>query len=486
MAKSVAEADKKSINLAQEIYVHYHKQNYLDYRKKYNYEIDISESLASIYNKNAKEIRKQMSALKNLSNKDGQTVVDALGLMNDVNGNSSVYAEMNEQIIMNVTEKIRQGIQRSVGTSAAIKQTTSIDKEIKLLDDYIKYIKDTISAFEKGNEDFFSYLLSKYQNNTNVLNNVNNLFSVGNSLSLLAINKTALTSFDSLKQRVVQLENAKKSLKANGKNETLNYKGKTVSYSSFIYPMHQLFINILGGIGEGFGATYALKTLEDFLKTLESDNMKVTVEGTGTEKTAEGMTKKADYSITINNETGEMSLSFGISAKAQALKKGKKVTTTFETTKLKNLLNKYIILNNIEYYIFYNNLYNNMLSNAEMQYLRRKIAAQAMLDAVTGKGQGENVLFLQYLDELVSVDDFFESLSHSPQNRLPTISITGVSKIKSNNNFITRRGKQLNILLQQEEYKDLTPEDKSIVAWIRSRQVIKAMNELTTQIQYVH
>lgn len=464
MAKTVAEADKKSINLAQEIYIHYNSQNYLEYKKTHGLAIDMAESLNSIYKNHAAIMRNQMSEIKQLTNKDGQNIADALGLINDVSGNSNAYSEMSDRIAAEVAEQIRKGIQQSVGTSAALKQTSSVEKEIQLLDNYIRYLKDTIDIFNKGNEDYFNFILSKYKNNTNITSNITNLFSIGNTLNLLAINKTALTSYQSLKQKLKQLQNAKKSLKASGKNETIVYNNKTVSYSSFIYPMHQLFINILGGIGEGFGATYALKTLEDFLQTLETDDMKVTVAGTGTEKAIGGTTKKADYSITINNETGELSLSFGISAKAQALKKGKKVTTTFETTKLKNLLNKYIQLTNIEEYIFYNDLYHNFTGNAEMQYLRRKIAAQAMLDAVTGKNQGENVLFLQYLDELVSVDDFFAELAQLPQNRMPTISILGAGKIRSSNDFITRRGKQLNKLLKQDEYKDLTPEDKSIVA----------------------
>jgi hypothetical protein len=35
MAKTVQEAGIKEINLAQELYIHYHKQCYLDYKNKY-------------------------------------------------------------------------------------------------------------------------------------------------------------------------------------------------------------------------------------------------------------------------------------------------------------------------------------------------------------------------------------------------------------------------------------------------------------------
>ena len=121
-----------------------------------------------------------------------------------------------------------------------------------------------------------------------------------------------------------------------------------------------------------------------------------------------------------------------------------------------------------------------------MQYLRRKYAAMALLDAITGSNQGENVLFLQYLDSLVKLDEFFESLAGASKNQLPALSVIGANKIKTSNDFITRRGDKLNELLKTEGYTDLTPESKSLVAWVRSRQTFKTLNELVTQIQYVH
>lgn len=226
--------------------------------------------------------------------------------------------------------------------------------------------------------------------------------------------------------------------------------------------MNILFTNILGGLGEGLGATYAIKVLNDYLKTLEDDTLSVNIEGTGTERVEGGSTKKADYNITVNNEDGTIILSFGISAKAQSLKRGKKVTTTFETTKLKNFFDKYIQANNIEKYIFYNNLYQNINGSLEMQYLRKKYAAEAMLGAVTGSNQGENVLFIQYLDQLVSLDEFFESLAHMSHSQLPSLSVQGSSKI--NKSFISRRGEKLKALIDNEGYKDLTPESKTVVA----------------------
>ena len=167
--------------------------------------------------------------------------------------------------------------------------------------------------------------------------------------------------------------------------------------------------------------------------------MTVNIEGTGTERIEGGSTKKADYTISVDNENGSITLSFGISAKAQAVNKGRKVTTTFETTKLKTFFEKYIQANNFEKYVFYNNLYHGLTSTTEMQYLRRKYAAEALLDAITGFNQGENVLFLQYLDSLVRLDEFFELLASASQNQLPSLSIVGANKIKTSNDVLSYR-----------------------------------------------
>ena len=405
-----------------------------------------------------------MAAIENISNKDGKSLVEALGVINDLNGGSDILNEVEKQIATEVTELIRKGIGESTSTSYALKQAATAQQQIVVLDNYIKYIHDVINAFEKGNEDYMKYILEQYQGDSKALANINSLFSTGNKLNLLAINKTALTSFDTLKERVGQLESASGSLKSGRKPARVQYKNKTVSYDSLIYPMHYLFSNILGGLGEGLGASFAIKSLNEFLQSLENEDMTVNVEGTGTEKIEGGSTKKADYTISVDNENGSITLSFGISAKAQAINKGRKVTTTFETTKLKTFFDKYIQANNFEKYIFYNNLYHGLTSTAEMQYLRRKYAAMALLDAITGANQGENVLFLQYLDSLVRLDEFFELLASSPQNQLPSLSIVGANKVRAGNDFITRRGDKLNALLKDPDYRDLTPNSKSIVA----------------------
>lgn len=479
----MADVAMKEINLSQEIYIHYKKQNYLNYRKTLGY-IEDWGLISSIYQKDANELKTRMSKLNLLTNKDGKTVADALGILNDISGKSSVFNDIEQRLAIEVGEKIRQGIGQSTSTSYALMGANSVANEIQILDRYIQNVKDVIATFEKNNDDFLSYLLSLYENNSKVQNNIKNLYSVGDKLNLLAINQTALTSFQSLNTRIEQLENARNALISGDKDYTVQYKDKSISYKSLIYPMHQLFINILGGLGEGFGAAIALKELENFMKNLKIPNMTVEIEGTGTGKTTSGKTNKADYTISINDETGEILLSFGISAKAQNLKKGKEITTTFETTKLKKVMEAFELHNNVEKYIFYNNLYQKVQDNTDY-YLRRKIAAANMLNSVTGLKQGENVLFLQYLDSLIRVDEFFEGLSKAGKDNLPTLKVSGISNARGGN-YISRKGNKLNNALQEKDFQDLNPNDKNIVAWVRSRQVIRTLDELSTQIQLRH
>lgn len=484
MAQDIA---KKDINLSQELYIHYKKENYLEYRSKYlgtslDSMIDWN-SISQIYQQNADVLKGNAAQLLKISNKDGETVASALGLLKDLNSNE-MLSRIEKEMVTTVPEKIRNGIMKSQQIGASLNKVSDVKQKISILDNYIDYIKDVINMFNKNNEEYMSYILDRYKGNSSALNNINTLFKTANGLNLLAINKTALTAFESLKIREQQLEKIKVQLQSGEATGTIEHKGKKISYSSYIFPMHYLFSDILGGIGEGVGASFALKEIEKFLKTLENENMKVSFEGTGTEQ-INGTTKKGDYEININSEDGTVTLSFGISAKAQALHSRKKVTTTFQTSKLGIFITQ---LNHLEKYIFYNNLYHNTDSGKDSYnyFLRRKIAAQNFLNSVTGLNQGENVLFIQYLDDLIRVDEFFEGLAKAASNDLPGLSIIGTKTVKSQD-YINRRGTKLNSLIQSDEsLKDLNPTDKNILAYVRSRQVVKNFNNLMTQIQYEH
>jgi hypothetical protein len=209
--------------------------------------------------------------------------------------------------------------------------------------------------------------------------------------------------------------------------------------------------------------------------------VEIKMEGTGTSKIEGGSTSKADYVIKVNSTTGQIDLSFGISAKAQFMKSNKKIKTTFETTKIYKIL---MVNNQQVKYLFYNSLYHNM-NDDWTAAVRRYLVSKNMRNAVSGSGQGENVLFLQYLDNIIGLDELFQIFARSAFNQLPTLSIEGAKGVRTASDYVTRKGQKLKSVMEKNNI-DLNPNDKNIVAYVRSRQAIMKMNDLKAQIQWSH
>ena len=51
-----------------------------------------------------------MGAIENITNKDGKSLVEALGVINDLNGGSNILNDVEQKIAKDVTELIRRGI----------------------------------------------------------------------------------------------------------------------------------------------------------------------------------------------------------------------------------------------------------------------------------------------------------------------------------------------------------------------------------------
>lgn len=471
----------KDIDLAHEIYVHFKKENYNKYKGTLNTNIIDWGEVSKIYQGYASRLRAEMQAISKLSTKEGNTVIDVLGLINDINTGAS-NPDIEAKISQSLSEKLKAGLQSTYALSRTLKNDSldEVKSQLAALDNYIAQLEDLIKEIENNDEKYINFLLEKYTGNEKVINNIKNVFNNGDKLNLLAINKTALTSFQSLSNSLQELKAMRDSLQGGVRKKVFNKKGKTISYSSYIYPLHFLFTNILGGLGEAIGAAKAIQELDSFVQNLKMPGVEVKVEGTGTDTSVSGKINKADYTITFSSKTGLVDFSFGVSAKAQFSKKNQKITTTFETTTLGKVVQQ---LSHIEKYILYNNLYHSN-ENDEMHFLRRKIAAKNLLNAITGLNQGEKVLFLQYLDSIIRVDELFESFATSGPQQLPSISIQGVKKARSTD-YVSRRGKQLKNLVENN-YNDLDINNKNTLAFVRSRQIIETMNKLKVQIQQKH
>ena len=464
--------------LQTEVYIHNKKENFLRYVKsniKYQYNWP---GIKDKYNQYSKDAKKRMQQLE-LIKKDKKSVADAIGVVEDFSSNQT-FNEIVQKMNTEVTEKLREGISKSQQMSSLMgKEEINIEDKVKLLDEYIKYIKDIINNYNKMDEHLITYLLNN--SNGSQKRNIQNLFENSN---LLKINPTAYSSFQSLNKSIEKLEYIRKRIGegASAKEKIANFKNKEVTYNSFIYSIHFLFSNILGGIGEGLGAIYTMQRLEEFFKDMENANF--TFKGSGTQKTNSKKVKKADYEIIIDTNNGKASLSFGVSAKAQNLKKGQSVKTTFQTSKLFEFINK---INHEEQYLFLNSLYHNLGNKQDgyAYYFRRKIAAENFKNAVTGFEQEENVLFIQYLDTIIRVDEFFESLAKSSNEKLPTLSIKDEKSVKVD--VINERGSKLKKVLKEKKLDyDLTEDTKNYLAYARSRQILNNYYNLQTQIQYTH
>lgn len=117
-----------------------------------------------------------MGAIENITNKDGKSLVEALGVVNDLNGSSNILNDVEQKIANDVTELIRKGIGESTSTSYALKQAATAQQQISVLDNYIKYLHEVINAFEKGNDDYMKYILDLYQRDPKATANINSLF----------------------------------------------------------------------------------------------------------------------------------------------------------------------------------------------------------------------------------------------------------------------------------------------------------------------
>lgn len=473
------------MSLATELYIHFYKQDYLSYRedKKMVENVINWAELAKIYTDDANTLKNRMGELLSITNKDGETLASALGVINDLTTGNTL-SQIEQKMVKTIPDQIRQGINRAAELKSII-NSSDVAQQISTLDNFLQHVHKITDNFNQNNEDFLQYILQQSQNSQTVESNINSLFSNGDNLNLLQINSTAMTSFKSLSEAVKALDQLKTTLQNGGDmSGTVTYKNQTVSYKSIIYSLHQLFINILGGLGEGVAAAFALKIIDEWLQSLESENIKVTLEGTGTQKNEDGQTNKGDYQIIVNSEDGSINFHFGISVKAQNLQKSKKKTTTFQESKLLVYMNALTVQ---EKYLFYNSLYHNIDTTRGKinHFLRRKIAAQNFLHAVTG-GTAENVLFLQYLDAIIRVDEYFEQLAAAATTgNVPGISITGVKSVKKSD-YINKRGVQSTSALQSDNYIDVTPEEKNVLAWQRSKTVVNAFNNLATKISWSH
>lgn len=465
-------------------YIHWTKENFLLTQKATGAAItDHTAQTRALYQAMAARAEGKMKSLNSATN----NINELISLIASVNDGANIEQLVDidaagEEEIMN---RIRNAIALVEGTGMNIRYQnfgrSSADEQLATL---VSSINSVIEASGKIDQALLDYYATKDDTGKG---NIKSIFSSGinpDQLSILAVNPTALTSLTSLASRIQLIKNNTIQAQGNGTVTYTTSKGvtKTVPISSLIYSMKQLLINIMGGYGEAIAAMRIVREVDEitqkFAKSASGNNIKVTVEGTGATK-VNGQTSKADVAITYNEDG--VSVSMGISAKAQqSSSEGRTtpITTTFQTSALSVFLQA-VVLNKQEEYIFLNQLYHGMSAAKEQGALRRYIAAANFDKAVTGFGFDKNeVVFLSYLDRVITVSDFFMALLSTPDKKLPTLSFP---KVKASiGSFVGKIDNESQIEL------DMTPTEKNELAWIRSNITRQMLLALQAQIQFQH
>ena len=460
-------------------YIHFQRDNFLRTRQILGAEVNTA-SLSSDIHKKYLEIaaiamsrQNELRALTPIAD-DLLSIFATSQNMDILLENSNIDNEIYNQI--QVDQELRDMSIELIRFNA---KTKDLDNQIGQLANLLDNLDGILNHLDTINGELLEYCahLPEHQQQS-----VQSSFGANGQLHILNINPTAISSLKSLKGRIEPL----KVIAAKGAGSFppsvtyTNSKGEQASTSVFglVYSLRQLIINILGGYGEAMTAIYTMDKADELIQEMFGNNPNIIIEGAGTSKMSNGQTSKSD--VKLRYSEGNVNLDIGLSAKAQLLKSSKSTTTTFQTSKLEVFMRG--IDKQLEY-SFLNNLYHNRTSLNEQMIINRYIAAMNFDDAVTGWNLGDRVLFLSYLDQVISVSDFYNSIINKGKAKIsnyPAISIPGVGK-----KLTDFRGIDPNKTLI-DDIPDDTPLNKEDLAWQRSRDVRKIMMGINAQIQYKH
>lgn len=458
-------------------YIHFQRDNFLKSRQLLGIEPDLASLSASIHKQYeiiAKEAQKRQLELQSLT----PAASDLLSLfatsnnINELISNSDIDSDVYNSISLD--KELRD---MSIALSRFSSETKAVDNQIEKLSALLSNMDSILNHLNIINGELLEYCakLPEHQQES-----VNASFN-NEGLHILNINPTAISSLKSLQGRLQALKTVQSSTASGRFPNVITYtnsKGEQAQTTVFglVYTLRQLIINILGGYGEAVSAIYAMSKADELIEKAFGRNPNIVIEGSGTQKLKNGQTAKSDVQLRYSEDN--VDLTIGVSAKAQLLGSNKTVTT-FQTSKLEVFLRG--IEKNLEY-SFLNNLYHGRTSINEQMILNRYIAAMNFDNAVTGWNLGDRVIFLSYLDKVISVADFYNAIINKGKTKIsnyPSVSIPGVNKKLSD-----FKGDASATTI--DEILDMTPLDKSSIAWERSNQIKQIMMNLHAQIHYAH
>lgn len=460
-------------------YLHYQRNNFLETRPDLKATVNVNNVHSRIkkeYNRIAKAAKSREEDFKSLS----PVANDMLSLFattqnlsqlmgNDTQVDAGVDAQMQSG---SFDQHLRDAASAAAGFNDRLKHTSNKVDELNNLLSQISSLLDNLDVI---NAELLEYCanLPEHQKES-----VNASFRADGKLQILNINPTAASSLRGLKSRLDSINQAQGAA-GGGFPQSVTYinsKGetKTTSVAGAVYSMRQLIINILGGYGEALSAIYAMSKADEIIEKMAQQDPKLTVSGSGTTK-LQGQTAKSDVKVTYKDN--QVNLSVGVSAKAQLHKSKKSTITTFQTSKLKVFMGVKSFTKKMEYN-FFNNIYHGVTNNEEQVALNRYLAALNFDNAVTGINIGDNVMFLSYLDRVLTVSEFYNSIAkHKGKiSDFPRIALSGFTQSKSD-----WEGENEGVASVDD-----TPLEKNSLAWERSRAMRNIILDLQAQIQYTH
>lgn len=505
-----------SINVKDEAYFHFLRENYLNALKQDSSltpNIGIND-VANIYKKHYNRAVNRFNEIqKILLDEEGNKIIDLANFVTNNDLTSTIDNALGTNFQqLNLGQRIKNTITNNTIDQSIWEKGENIQEALNNGDvqEALNQLNNFLTEFNGIINDIIlidKTIIDYCNNNKNAISqSLIQTFGNGdkNSIQLFNVNKSQLTSFNTLKKRIAVLQriansgkisaNTKVTFSTNGGKES-----KTVFIAEALGHFTQLVLNLLAGLGESYTALYAISEIKnligDFIGDLKTNKqITVDVKGVGEKTKIQGKLTKSDIEVNINNNTAIAS--FGISAKGQfKTSSGKKTVTVFQTGNMGNYLNSALI-DHIYRYYYVNNTVFNLTASQKAMITNRYIAACNFDKAVNG--EIKNVLFLSYLNKIITIDSFYDyiyKLALKNIKSAPSINIksikqsTTLSSVKMqkwldapnakkawNQDMNTSKG---------EGYIDTSPTEKNnYYALQRSKMLYESFCKLNAQIRF--
>ena len=459
-------------------YIHYNRENFERDINRYDSN-RVSTAIRNNYKELVHSAGKRIASI-NSNLPSGIFILDFVEQMNNLANNISILQNVN-------TEELYKNLSSNQEVKD-IKQINGAKKKAQQLSSFLQEVNNVMDQVRKIDSNLLKYY--NQQKDTKKQQNLTNLF--GSQLSILSINTSGAIAFKNLEEKINALNKTALQNTATGDKKFVNRKiqykytnsnGKVIIRSrnaiDEIKSISSQITNIQNSISEAMNSIYALEIsnnlIDEFNQEQKStENLKISITTHDNQKKADKIIKIATNNVNVNTkQTGinnyDVITEINIPIKTINLNKsGNKKYVKFLTTTLREIISK---SDNFYNYYFLNGLALGDYSRSSKEYyyeISRYIASTQFDYAVTG--QDYNVILLGFLDQIITIQDLYQSILNS-QN-YPRISVSGVTKVDRS----AIHPEQLPVGI------DENPFTKNIYAIQRSERVRNALMSLEAKI----